>query len=635
MKVLYLKNLLLITIAFAITYSIGNVVFCLFNQDNTKPVRNAFIKNFLGLCTIIFFYSIFKTSFFTINLGFVIILIFAIIRYKPIFKMNFKINFRILLFQLFILLVIYSVFYVRYYNPITGTYHSFFCDFPTYSCFVENMNKNGLESIFYDYLNYPPVRGIYHYGDLWIAAFFSFIFKQTALSAFYFIMFPLLSTIFCIGLVALLSPTKISYKLLLLVVIFIFISTISIYFPKSISFFNTDWAEYTMFNSPKRTIVGIVFLMTIILATEKKYYLVVLTLLTMVCIYTISSPVIYVFSAMYIAYLFFTNKIDYKNALLFAMPMFAMAIFVAIFMKIIGDINSKYLPSNYPSLLDIPHISITQYVSTAFNKFVGLNIKLILGTLPFFILFILNKNKDRLILKKIVLTIGIIISGFFVSSVLFIAPESNQFYTITYIPAIAILIILLLFPIYESRNIFLKIVAAILIIICFYQNFFYSDFKLIESEMDKDFFTEVEQNIPSNTNYRFAVLNDSMIQDKDITNFNFYFPYHYFKLYFHNYNPLSLSVGNININNFNTDEYIYKSQLMFIQNSPFYKYLEEQRKIKGTIIYNQEMLNFILKYKIKYIVLHPDTKIPDILKQRVVKVIESKRDKYKLCILDN
>lgn len=635
MKVLYLKNLLLITIAFAITYSIGNVVFCIFNDDNTKPVRNAFIKNFLGLCTIIFFYSIFKTSFFTINLGFIIILIFGIIRYKLVFKMNFKINFKILLFQLFILLFIYSIFYVRYYNPITGTYHAFFCDFPTYSCFIENMNKNGLESSFYDYLNYPPVRGIYHYGDLWFAAFFSFIFKETALSAFYFIMSPLLSTVFCIGLVALLSPEKLSYKLLSFVMIFIFISTISIYYPKSISFFNTDWAEYTMFNSPKRTIVGIVFLMVIILSTEKKYYLAILTLLTVVCIYTISSPVMYVFSTMYIAYLFFTKKIDYKNVLIFVMPMLAMAIFVVMFMKITGDINSKYLPSNYPSLLDIPHISFAQYTSTAFNKFVGLNIKFVLGTIPFIILFILNKKMDRLILNKIALITGIIVSAFFVSSLLFLAPESNQFYTITYIPAISILVILLLFPIYESRNIFLKIVAVILIIICFYQNFFYSHFKLIEPEMGKDFFTEVEQNIPSNTNYRFAVLNDSIKQDKDIANFNFYFPYHYFKLYFHNYNPLFLSIGNISITNFNIDEYTYKSKLMFIQNSPFYKYLEEQKKIKGSIVYNEEMLNFILKYKIKYIVLFPGTKIPDILKQRVVKVIESKRDKYKLCILDN
>lgn len=413
MKVLYLKNLLLITIAFAITYSIGNIVFCLFNQDNTKPVRNAFIKNFLGLCTIIFCYSIFKTSFFTINLGFIIILIFAIIRYKPVFKMNYKINFKILLFQLFILLLIYSIFYVRYYNPITGTYHAFFCDFPTYSCFIENMNKKGLESSFYDYLNYPPVRGIYHYGDLWFAAFFSFIFKETALSAFYFIMFPLLSTIFCIGMVALLSPEKISYKLLSFVIIFIFISTISIYYPKSISFFNTDWAEYTMFNSPKRTIVGIVFLMVIILSTEKKYYLAILTLLTVVCIYTISSPVIYVFSTIYIAYLFFTKKIDYKNALLFILPMFIMAIFIIIFMKITGDINTKYLPSNYPSLLDIPHISFAKYASTAFNKFVGLNIKLVLGTLPFFILFILNKKIEKLMLEKIALIIGLIVSAFF------------------------------------------------------------------------------------------------------------------------------------------------------------------------------------------------------------------------------
>lgn len=153
--------------------------------------------------------------------------------------------------------------------------------------------------------------------------------------------------------------------------------------------------------------------------------------------------------------------------------------------------------------------------------------------------------------------------------------------------------------------------------------------------MDKDFFTEVEQNIPSNTDYRFAVLNDSLRQDIEIVNFNFYFPHHYFKLYFHNYNPLYLSIDKVNINNFNSDDYVYKYRLMSIQNSPFYKYLEEQKKIKDTIIYNQEMLNFILKYKIKYIVLHPGTKIPDILKQRVVKVIESKRDKYKLCILDN
>lgn len=635
MKVLYLKNLLLITIAFAITYSIGNVVFCLFNQDNTKPVRNAFIKNFLGLCTIIFFYSIFKTSFFTINLGFVIILIFAIIRYKPIFKMNFKINFKILLFQLFILLFIYSIFYVRYYNPITGTYHAFFCDFPTYSCFIENMNKNGLESSFYDYLNYPPVRGIYHYGDLWFAAFFSFIFKQTALSAFYFIMFPLLSTIFCIGLVALLSPEKISYKLLSFVLIFIFISTISIYFPKSISFFNTDWAEYTMFNSPKRTIVGIVFLMTLILSAEKKYYLSILTLLTVVCIYTISSLVIYVFSTMYIAYLFFSKKINFKNALLFILPMFIMAVFIIIFMKITGDINSKYLPSNYPSLLDIPDITFVQYTSTAFNKFIGLNIKLVLGTLPFIILFILNKKNDTLILNKIALIIGVTVSAFLVSSVLFIAPESNQLYTITYIPAISILVILLIFPIYESKNKFLKFIAIILIIICFYQNFFYSDFKLVEPEMDKDFFSEVEQNIPSNTDYRFAVINDSLRQDTEISNFNFYFPYHYFKLYFNNYNPLYLSINNINTNNIDTDEYLYKSQLMFIQNSPFYKFLEEQKKKKGTIIFNEEMLNFILKYKIKYIIFHPDAKVPEILKQRVLKVIESKGDKYKLCILDN
>lgn len=635
MEIGYFENLGFLILSYSIIFLIGHFIYGFFDTKVKNPVQSIFLKNVLGIWAIVFTYSLWKTNLFSINLVFIILIIFLLIGTKIKPAISFKLNFPLLFFQFLSLIIFYSVFYFKYYNPFDHTYHALFSDFPGYAAIVEKMNTHGLESRFPDYFYNPPVRELYHYGDLWLSAFFARIFKKNALTTFYFIMFPLVTMIFYTGILGLINPKKINYKTAIICLSFLFISTISIFYPKSIPFFNTEWGEFTMLNSPKRTMAGLVLLTGIILATEKKHLLVILSLLAIVGIYTISAPMVFVFCTLFILYLFLTKQIQIKKAIFLFMPLIFSGLFLIIYMKVCADINLNYLPKETPKMIDLSSLRFDTYILTAIKSFIGLVIKLILGTTPFILLYLFFSQKDKSINKKLALVSMIIFSGFFVHSILYFVAESNQLYTVTYIPAIAVFVLLLINPVFEAnKSIVVQIVSIALIILCFYQNLIYSDKyeNKVERVLNMEFIKEVTNNIPHNTPYLFGSIQNSDPNKLEWANFNIYYPYDHFKLYFDNYNPVFLSLDNLKPGS-TKKNHIVAAQPYYIETSPFYIFLKKKKEKTPNLSFNDGMALYIKEAKIKFLIVEQNSTIPNQISSSITKTIEDKETGFKLCIL--
>ena len=228
---IFFQQLLYGILALFITYAIGKVILSCFTFKGDYFFR-LFVTNIVGITAIVMLYSLLKSQGKTINTVLLPILFFFLYSFKKTVQkptFNFKeitkdCGWILLVFLLFFM---YQSFF--YFDMVNGEIKTLYIDYYWYGSITDSLKLWGSETQFTEmsYFFIPFRNGLmpYHYFELWFTAFFSYYFKISSLNSYYFITTTILSSVFLIGIMQLLSKVLKKIRFIVpIAIVFLFIS---------------------------------------------------------------------------------------------------------------------------------------------------------------------------------------------------------------------------------------------------------------------------------------------------------------------------------------------------------------------------------------------------------------------------
>lgn len=618
MEFISLYSFSYVIFSYLVTYFIGHIAVAFLKIPARYPFLNEFAKLVVSGFIIITVYSIYKTTGITINTGILFLGIFFFIwckrldylrtlkdAYSAIFTKRFI---PYLAVQIIFLLIIFGFLLSKIKNPATGEIHEVFSDFYNYSKNIQNLKKTGIEAILNDwYSGIPSNRALYHFGELWQAAFYSAITLQSPFLAFYFQLFSLYLVVFILGACALIEvfihpSNKFFYLLSILILI---TCGISFYIPSDTFFTKGDWWNVSLTFQPKYFFPTIFVFCALILTKFNK--IVPLQLVSIACILCCSviTPAVLIFTGFLLLYLFFSKRINFSRFVQFSLiPVFAVG-FIGVYYLCINYLNNKHINDSHIASASTFSFTWFLYFKTAFNCFAGQLIKNAMSfifyiVLLFFLIKAKNKNHNDLI------QILVIIMLIHIASLLSYALFNNlldavQLWSNIYIPLAAIFgFITVIYLIYKGSNI-QRLAAAMLLFLCYYQaNIFYR-FPIINQK----YFNEVAKRYDGGTTV-FYKSGDDFISFFS-KNVNLYSPSAFLIMKYDEYNPVCLSVLDIPRSK---EKVLYDGEAFIIRNSIFNKFIQVQKQHKKFVSSEQSQLDFIKDNNVKYAFTYPNATLP-------------------------
>ena len=205
----------------------GKIILLPFKINNSNIIEKTFKQLFTGLVVLVFITSILRTSFCTVNILFIIPLVFLF--QQKIIKHDWNIKLNIiskeLIFEIMIIILPGIFFYWQecyfFLNESSFGFKIPHLDFNTYSITSQSLIDFGKENreLVSNKLFPNDTNGVspYHYFELWLNGIFYFIFKISPLKTLFFITYPLLKTTVFLGIVSavMLKVHKITWALLI------------------------------------------------------------------------------------------------------------------------------------------------------------------------------------------------------------------------------------------------------------------------------------------------------------------------------------------------------------------------------------------------------------------------------------
>ena len=235
---LFFEQLIFGISSLLITYVIGQTILSFFSINEGFFFR-LFVKYIVGITTIVLIYSIIKTHGKTVNILLLPIISTLLYHFRGLLKkpfLNKKEIFKELLWSLIPFLCVFLYQSWFFFDFSNGWIHPLFRDFHAYASFSNSLKISGIENphIQMTYF-FPEKSGLfpYHYPELWLTAVFSEIFNNATINTFYFIMYPILVTIFVLGLSSLFQ-NKIKKNILKILI------SILLLFVTGFNFFRTE-----------------------------------------------------------------------------------------------------------------------------------------------------------------------------------------------------------------------------------------------------------------------------------------------------------------------------------------------------------------------------------------------------------
>jgi len=190
----------------------GKIILLPFKNNNSNIFEKIFKQLFVGLIVLVCITSIIRSSFCTVNILFIIPLLFCLnqnfVEYDSDFKWN--IFSKELLFEIMIVSFLGLLFYSQecffFLKNSSFGYNIPHLDYNTYSITSQSLIDFGKENreLVSNKLFPNETNGVspYHYFELWLNGLFHFIFKISPLKTLFFITYPLLKTTVFIGIVS-------------------------------------------------------------------------------------------------------------------------------------------------------------------------------------------------------------------------------------------------------------------------------------------------------------------------------------------------------------------------------------------------------------------------------------------------
>lgn len=604
--------------SYLVTYFIGHIAVAFLKIPTRYPFLNEFTKLVVSGFIIITGYSTYKSTGITINIGILFLAVIFLIwckrsgylntlkdAYPAIFTKRFI---PYLAIQLILLLISFAFLLSKIKNPATGEIHEVFSDFYNYSKNIQNLKKTGIEAILNDwYSGIPSNRALYHFGELWQAAFYSAITFQSPFFAFYFQLFSLYLVVFILGAAALVEifihpSNKFFYLLSILILI---TCGISFYIPSDTFFTKGDWWNVSLTFQPKYFFPTIFVFYALVLTKFNK--LVPLQLVSIACIFCCSviTPAVLIFTGLLLLYLFFSKRINFSSFLQLSLISVFAVVFIGAYYLCINYLNSKHISDSQIVSASTFSFSWFLYFKTAFNCFAGQLIKNAMSFIFYILLLfflVKTKDKDNNGLIQILVIIVLIHIASLLSYALFnTLLDAVQLWSNIYIPLAAIFgFITVIYLIYKGSNI-QRLAAAMLLFLCYYQaNIFYR-FPIINQK----YFNEVAKRYDGGTTV-FYKSGDDFISFFS-KNVNLYSPSAFLIMKYDEYNPVCLSVLDIPRSK---EKVLYDGEAFIIRNSIFNKFIQVQKQHKKFVSSEQSQLDFIKDNNVKYAFTYPNATLP-------------------------
>jgi hypothetical protein len=614
-----------------LTYSIGHILISFIRI----PQQLVFLRELAKLCSGIFavstVYAVIRTQGFTALLLILLLFVFFIAWLKHTGRLNSlkesfnKINslnsLPFVLIQLGVLLISVVLLYLKIKDPFSATTFEVYGDFYNYAKIAEHLNKTGVEGCYIDwYTGITPARNLYHFGELWYAAFFSRIFQQTPFYTFYFQLFPVMMVVYVFGGFALIESffkpqNKLIYALALLL---LFSCGISFYIPKDTLFTRGDWNDLSLMYQPKYFYTAVFILFSLLFIRYKKYIPVVLIGLATIVFSAVTAPSILMTLAVWLILLFVLNEITFKELIRYSIPVPVFLVFFGFYVLLMQHINERHaLVDAVSSVASAAPVEFTAYLKTAFNCFAGQIIKSTLSLFSFIILFLsalLRKENQITEFNRIILFLLILHVFSVLSYAVFhiIGVDAVQLWSMQYIPLSAIVCFMIAVNGMMSKSILLRILTAVLVILSFIQSKPYERYR----SMDMNYVKQVKRLYDGSMAVFFKSGDDyTSLYSKNIS---MYAPTQYLIMDYKNYHPVCLNVYDIPKS---AIPYHRKMEEEFIRNSVFNTYVVLQKKNNTFVSVTQSQQDFIRDFKIRYVFTYKNAVLPDFIKPGVLHVV--------------
>lgn len=613
----YFKYLLLSIVAFVITYALGHLFVSFFYKKNSEePYLSHFIKLIAGLLIETILYSMYTTTFFTINSIFLFFILsyYIYIKYaekwkynNTAFLINVKdVNLKEIALILLLFLFIFTIQYLKLKDPINNIYFEVHSDYYCYALNIDNINSTGVEGVKNNvqYLN-ETIRSIYHFGEIWNAAFFCRILGIHSVLSLLLITFSIAILTYFLGIASLLNCVFKQKGKHILVFSFIFLvaSSLSFYIPKNSIITRGDWYDFSVIFQTKVIYSVSILLLTVIFLIKNKYTLLFISFLTLPLLATTITPTIYIAANVFLFYLVFNKQVSVKKYIQYQIFILVNFLLILFYMYLISVKNTQSTAIT-PIKLDVIQFGVS-YFKTAFNCFAGQIIKITLSNL--FIILIwaylyYKKNVNNKINTIIIYLIVVNISGILSYSMFHFIVDSIQFWVVVYIPSVAIITTLIFYNLYSTnKKTFLLI--GLFVIAYFYHNIYFGPFRPLNRSnkiINTNFAEAVYNQYELNKNKKIICLSGAN-DFKSIfhKNIDMILPVPYLRIYFPQYNPVSLSSFDVPIDT--STLMLEKAEREIVYHTVFYKYVQKLKNNNSFVSISESQLRFIKEYNVGYI----------------------------------
>lgn len=644
MDIAFPISVLFAVLAILITYTTGHVVVSFIKISE----RLKFLKEFSKLCSGVFaistLYALFRTTGFTINVIILGIFLFFIVWLKTTNRLNgireaflkiiSEFSFSSVLIQVILVILFVFFLFVKIKNPFTGVQYEVYGDYYNYAKIIEHLNKTGVEGCYLDWFTgLTPKRNLYHFGELWYAAFFTKLFHQTPFYTFYFQVFPIVLVVYVFGGLALIesliNPKRTS--IYLFAIVLLFSCGISFYIPRENLFTRGDWNDLSLLYQPKYFYASIFIIYSLLFVFYKKTIPIILLGLTVILTSTVTAPSVLMIITLWIFYQFLQREITLKQVLKYSIPILLFLLSFSGYVLIMGHVNTNNEISNSIAVNDSSQaLILVNYFKTAFNCFAGQLIKSVFSLLPYLLLLLYMyirklENNRKLYLLMLYLGVFNIVAILSYSIFHFIGVDAVQLWTIVYIPLSAILCFLILINGLTTNNLFAKLMAVFMIALSFKQA---NPFMRYE-ELNLKFVQKIKEVYNGGVTVFFKGADDyTSLYSKNI---NMYVPAEYIVMDYKNYYPVCLNVYDIP----KSDVPLLRNmEDGFIHYSIFNTFVQLQKRYNEYASIEQSQKDFMEQYNVKYVFKYKNAVLPEFISSRVRASFEEENEGITVYVLD-
>jgi len=639
-----------------------------------KLPERKFLKIFIeltsGLTLLIIIFSFSKSSFNTINLLFIVVILFylffkqkrGLIKYT---KFNFCVKEYLVeiiwVFMLFLPIYLFKIIPIA--NNWNGSFPIGDLDYFYYSKLSDSLRLYGLENKTFDLkILHPDIFSgcvPYHYCELWLNAFIVWLLNLNSAKTLILITYPLLLLAVNIGFLSFFeNRTKINLLIILFGFLLLFFEGIYLPLYAKYSYLNNhaSWRvmSLTLMQYGKYSFPCLFFLSFLVEYFQGNRISAYIMLGSLIIVSVGILPGIAGGLILFILIDFFIRSMNNKERIFLLVYVLVILIFYYLFYFYNQTLyTSKYVSSS--SILS--NIILDPFNISYYNKIlhVMLNIlnlfffRLLLFFVPFISLLIVLKIRYEIKFIYDYLLILILFGLFFIcgsitSAIVEDLLDSLQIFT-NLIPLFYILISVIFIEviIYFNQSINKLIRITGLISLMFYLTInlrfvFNSSFNLFKegNTYSIDYINSVKSEIAANKSLNIIgiILNESDYNHPDLPSYSLVLGYYpgMFIHYFSN-NNLHVPINNYILYNKISDLPLYDQY--YLTTSEQYEFIEKEKINNRFTNYEQSQINFIKQYGIKYIFVKKGALISNCLEKTIKKEIKDIRSGERLLIINS